>query len=205
MFTLLLDKHSTIWRRLLELYFPDGTTIFDFTAGSARLHEGLPARYKLTLCDRHPPHIIRDLMRHWYTDLGRHGAALFDPPHLIKRESLDYEGPSAWRKRGLARHTTNQSLHEFNERVRMLNIKAPCVLKPGGLLFCKIMDPRYKGQLIPHHFTLWQLLTNFTLIDHAVYIRQGATTWSPKRNLQNLHGHWLVFRKMPGLMDIGCW
>jgi len=44
----------------------------------------------------------------------------------------------------------------------------------GGLLFVKVMDCRKDGKLHPHHITVTNLLTNFELIDLAVYIRQGA-------------------------------
>jgi hypothetical protein len=199
MYTLLLDNHQTIWQRLLGLYFPRGATIIDFTAGQAKLHVGLDPKYRLTLCDKQPGHVQRDLTKNDYADLGMHDAGLFDPPYLISRVSFDYppdlarKSKGQWSRSSLSRHVENQSLQEFHERVEALNVKAlQCVRQ---LLFIKVLDPRHKGELIPHSFDIWKTLTHWTLIDHAIYIRQGATTWTVKNHLQNLHGHWMAFRR----------
>jgi hypothetical protein len=202
MYTLLIDKQNEIWRRLLELYYPEGASVLDFTAGAATLHKGLPAKYRLTLCDKHEGNIVRDLITDSYEDLGQHDAAVFDPPCLVRRLSFDYPlrdkgtARGQWRSRRLERHVTNQSVSQFNDRLEALNIKAPSILKPQGLLFCKVMDVRFKDELVPHHFEVWKRLANFRLVDHGVYLRQGATTWGSKRHLQNLHGHWMVFRRL---------
>ena len=89
----------------------------------------------------------------------------------------------------------NPTLDTFIERLNGLNIAAEQTIKAQGLLFVKIMDCRKDGKLITHHITAIQKLTNFELIDLAIYIRQGATTWETKQHLQNLHGYWLIFKK----------
>jgi hypothetical protein len=35
MFTVQLDQHHAIWRRLLDLYLPEGGSILDFTTARA--------------------------------------------------------------------------------------------------------------------------------------------------------------------------
>jgi hypothetical protein len=204
MFTVLIEKQNVIWQRLLDCYFPNGANILDFTTGTGTLHKCLDLqKYRLTLCDKHPGHIVKDLMLDDYDDLGLHDCAFFDPPCLIERVCFDYPtqskgtSPTQWISRRLEHHVSNQSLEEFNARIVALNIKAPTVLKQGGLLFCKVMDTRHNGTFIPHHFNIWKTLTHFTLIDHAIYVRQGATTWESRHHLQNLHGHWMVFRLNP--------
>jgi hypothetical protein len=195
MFTVLFDKHSYILRRLLELYYPQGCSVIDFTAGQGRLHVDLPARYRVTLCDRAPGHQYRkDLTKDDYNDVGMHDCGVFDPPYLVQRLAFDYPAKKTqtWRRK-VSRMSGNQSLEEFNERVRALNVKAlQCVRR---LLLVKIMDPRIRGQLVPHHCTIWEALDCWRLIDLGVYIRQGATTWIIKKGLQNAHGFWMVFER----------
>lgn len=169
-----------------------------------------------------------DLLQDDYSALGQHDAAIFDPPYLIGRPSFDYpasskvlnsnisgtqvmamqfQGKRSWSAKarsktmegGINRFVANMTLDVFNERLRGVARVAPAVLKEGGLLLVKIMNPRHKKKLVDHALAIkLALAQNFCLIDELVYIRQGATTWKVKGHLQNLHGYWLVFQKKSG-------
>ncbi len=224
MFSVLIDKHSNNLDRLLNLYFPEGAKIIDFTYGTGALWWDLniPCKccsklhYVVTKCDKEPSNKLpdiseihtKDLFVDDYSDLGLHDAALFDPPYLIGRNSFDYSakvhlgvlipmqysGKRSWGSNELQKYVANPSVKYFNDRVKNLNEKAVTVLKTNGLLFVKVMNCYYKKELIAHDVNIHNLLTNFKLIDKLVYIRQGAATWVAKNHSQNLNGYWMVFR-----------
>ena len=204
-FTAFLNEHTEILRTLLEVYYPSGAKVIDLTYGKGNLWNSiannptLRKKYQVTACDAAPTSRKirnRNLLTDDYSNLGRHNVALFDPPYLIGRVSFDYDkvGRNSW-SADRAKYTTNQSLNVFNQRLKCLAEKAPTFLKPRGLLFVKIMDPRRDGTLIPHHINITNILSNkFELIDLAIYVRMGATTWKIRGHLQNLHGYWLIFK-----------
>lgn len=211
MFTFQVNDQDEILRQLLALYFSRRTQVrvIDLTYGrgalwSAVLNEpALRAKYKLTRCDAVPTVKgvkKRNLLTDDYSKFGQHDVALFDPPYLVGRRAFDYSkkqtSKKSWAKTGgLKKHTSNQTLEEFNRRVECLGDKANQFLKPGGLLLVKVLDPRKDGTLIPHHVTIANILHNaFELVDIGVYLRMGATTWKINRHLQNLHGYWMAFR-----------
>ena len=206
MFTILMDKQADIWRHFLEFYYPQGAKVIDFTYGTGATWWATPVQYQITKTDAVPNDesvIKKDLTKDSYADLGLHDAGFFDPPYLIGKNSSyiatsshrqDNIGKRSWGQNGLARFVANPTLDVFIERLNGLNTAASQTIKSGGLLFVKIMDCRKDGRLITHHITIIQKLTNFELIDLAVYIRQGATTWETKQHLQNLHGYWLIFK-----------
>jgi len=208
-FSAFLNEHAEILRSLLELYYPrtPKVKVIDLTYGKGHLWNiitddpTLRRKYRVTACDAKPANrkvIKRNLLTDDYSNLGRHNAALFDPPYLINRVSFDYAkvGRNSWSADpNRKRYTENQSLEEFNHRVECLSEKAHTFLKPNGLLFVKILDPRRDGTLIPHHINVTRILSNrFELVDLAVYVRMGATTWKIRGHIQNLHGYWLVFK-----------
>jgi hypothetical protein len=150
----------------------------------------------------------RDLFQDSYEDLGQFDFGFADFPYLIGRSSFDYPskqkvmshsqgmyGPRSWGSTKLETYVANPDVATFNRRVQILNEKAAAIIKPGGLLFIKIMNPRHKKKLINHDVTFINELGHFVCEDRGVYIRQGATTWSTEDHLQNLNGFWLVFRK----------
>jgi hypothetical protein len=209
-FTLFLNEQGEILKALLELYYPRGAKVIDLTYGTGKLwsaireNPALKRHYRVTACDAAP--ILKgvrkkNLLTDDYASLGRHDAAVFDPPYLIGRKSFDYRKPSSrsWAKTGgLKRYTSNQTLEEFNRRVECLAEKTSTFLKPGGLLIVKVLDPRKDGTLITHHINIANLLSaRFKLIDLAGYIRMGATTWKIRGHLQNLHGYWMIFKLKP--------
>lgn len=161
-----------------------------------------------------PTVLVKDISKDAYVDLGKHDIALFDPPYLIGRDSFDYsakvvagelvpqqyQGARSWGGNGLSKYVANPDIETFNERVRQINVKAPTVLKQNGVLFVKVMNPRFEGRLVEHDRTIRNILAdpvtgNFMVEDVGIYVRQGATTFVTKNHLQNLNGFWLIFRK----------
>lgn len=210
MFTIFLQKQADIWHDLLEFYFPNGASIIDYTYGTGATWWNTSAsKYKITKTDAEPMDksvIKKDLTADSYLDLGLHDAGFFDPPYLIGRQSFDYplnygahrqglQGKRSWGSKGLDKYVSNVTLEVFNKRVEGLNNAAAQTIKKDGLLFVKIMDCRKNGRLISHHINIAELLTNFELVDLAIYLRMGATTFESKNHLQNLHGYWMVFKK----------
>ncbi len=223
-FSVVMNTHDNIFVDLIQLYFPEGAKIIDFTYGTGSLYwkifesPYLNSLYKITCCDAVPNPklknldniIIKNLVKDDYSDLGFHDVGVFDPPYLIGRNGYDYsasvkkgnlipaqlQGKRSWSADELTKYTGNPSLSVFNERVLGLKQRAKQVIKPEGLLFVKVMDPRYEKKLISHHINIVNTLQpEYELIDHCIYIRQGSTTWKVKNHLQNLHGHWLILKR----------
>jgi hypothetical protein len=210
-FTFLVDEQGYIFRRLLELYYPNGARVIDLTFGKGKLwaeifrNPLLRAMYPVTACDAAPDAnavrgvlaVKKNLFTDNYDDLGLHDVALYDPPYLVDRVSFDYVGASSrsWAASDLEKFTSNSSVEVFNFRTECLRRKATSFLKPGGTLLVKVMDPRKDGCLIAHHINIVNTLSpSFELTDVAVYQRLGASTWQIEGHLHNLHGYWLTFR-----------
>ena len=208
-FTLFLNDQASILKELLELYFPvrRKVRVLDLTYGKGalwgriRADRRLRSKYVVTKCDASPTARgvrKRNLLTDDYSSLGLHHVAVFDPPYLIKRSAFDYQETShnSWSAdHNPGKYTKNQSVDTFNRRVESLREKAPTFLLRDGLLLVKVMDPRWKGKLIPHHITISKILQDsFELIDLGVYLRMGASTWTILGHLHNLHGYWMIFR-----------
>jgi hypothetical protein len=207
MFSIQIDQQANIWERLLKLWLPTGGKIIDFTFGQGSLWCNIhqPNNYQLIKCDAvkeqkrddsHFPNeiIVKDLLVDDYHELGLFDAGLFDPPYLIGRKAFDVSFGNPQHIAWDAKHSCNKNPEQFNARVVALNQKS-YLFKEKGLLFVKVLDPRWQGKILPHHINITNLLTNFTLIDLVVYIRQGSTTFKIKRGCQNLHGYFLVYEK----------
>lgn len=197
MFSLQIDLAFTIWHRILETYCSPGSSIIDFTYGTGSLWKNVPNIYNLTKCDAQPstfeqtklPGIIhqKNILTDTYDGIYDYG--LFDPPYMFgKSRNISKSVKSDWTRINV----NNKNPDEFNARVLCLNEKAKCVNK---LLFVKILDPRYKGKIYPHHNNIINMLTNFNIVDIIVYLRLGATTFTVKQGTQNLHGYWMVFER----------
>ena len=152
--------------------------------------------------------LVRDIDTDTYTDLGVFDFLFADFPYLIGRQNaFNYSnkpgatshnagltGPKSWSASELSTYVANPTVEAFNNRIKKLNEKAAEVMKPGGLLFVKVMNVRHEGELINHVVSFINLLTNFKQIDWGIYIKtSGSTTWKIKNHLQTLNGSWLIF------------
>ena len=156
---------------------------------------------------------IKDINKDTYLEFGILDFGFVDFPYLIGRNNaFNYSnkkrypssshsqalyGDRSWGTSKLGTYVANPTVKAFNDRVKKLNLRAAEVIRPGGLLFAKVMNVRYNGELINHYFTFIKELTNFKNIDGSTYIRtSGATTWKLPRNMQNINGFWLVFERL---------
>lgn len=220
MFTIFLDNAAeTLWHLLRVKGVKGG--IIDLTYGTGALwkwdqtiHENYWDVIKTDAIPTdetvHPMNLYEDDYTPLIDILGEpFSAAVFDPPYNIGRQSFDYsaklkqgklvpmqyQGKNSWGTKGTEIYTSNMKVEDFATRVDAVNRVAPTVLQEGGYLIVKLMNPRHKGEYIQHDMTTRLGLTNFKLTDFAIYIRQGATTWRSKGNLQNLNGFFLIFKK----------
>ena len=104
MFTVSLANQADILQDLLELYYPQGASIIDFTYGTGAIYwnifekPGLSDNYRIMKCDAEPSleneAIMKlDLTTDDYSNLGAFDIGVFDPPYL-KRPSFDYPNKS---------------------------------------------------------------------------------------------------------------
>lgn len=119
-FTVMLSNQADQLADLLQLYYPQGCKILDFTYGKGalwwRVFETpyLNEMYKVTACDaisdpkentlegylpdeaqapiptKQEKVNVKNIFTDDYSDLGKHELALFDPPYLLGRNSFDY-------------------------------------------------------------------------------------------------------------------
>jgi hypothetical protein len=102
MFTVSLENQADIVEKLLQLYYPQGAKIIDFTYGTGAIWWNvfekpfLNEKYQITKTDAEPSTKLKepihtlDLTKDDYSQLGKHDIGVFDPPYLIGRPSFDY-------------------------------------------------------------------------------------------------------------------
>jgi hypothetical protein len=238
-FARLLENYFPTGARIIDFTYGTGATWWKVHE-TPRLAE----QYEITKCDAEPSDRVPDrdqikkldLVTDSYFHLGLHDAGFYDPPYLVGRPSFDYpskskvldsnisgtqvlamqyQGKRSWAAQKLDRFVCNLKPEVFRERLAGLARVAHTVIKEDGLLFVKLMNPRHGGELMDWTFeTKVALALHFKKIDEQIYVRQGSTTWKPKKakesarkkvtykHLQNLHGFWQMYqRKENGTLD----
>jgi hypothetical protein len=227
----LLENYFPDGARIIDFTYGTGALYWSLYA-----NERLQGLYTFTKTDASPSDRVKDkeeiikldLTKDDYSHLGLHDVGIFDPPYLIGRPSFDYpskskvlnsnisgtqvlamqyQGPRSWAAQKLDKFVCNLKPEVFRERLNGFARVAPTVIKDDGLLFVKLMNPRHDGKLMDWTFeTKVALMKDFEKIDEQIYIRQGSTTWKPRKgkdengrvkykHLQNLHGFWTIFQK----------
>lgn len=170
-------------------------------------------RFELIRCDAEPDKetmekdkitiIKKDLLTDDYSEFYPCDCAVFDPPYIYGHQVFDHsnkkktspmsmqkQGPRSWATD--SRFSENRNPTVFVERVKALNRIALQCLRPGALLFVKVMDVRFNGKLILNHDLVEDNLTNFECYAMNVYLAGGAKTWT--NHAEGSHGYWMVFK-----------
>jgi hypothetical protein len=180
----------------------EGNRIIDFSYGKGG-YWNIDYQYRaaITKTDSTPINeqvIKKDLFVDNYSDLGLHDAGIFDPPYIYGHQVFNYQTPTSMQKQGKnswgndPRFSENKNPEQFRDRVIAVNKAALQCIKPGGLLFVKVMDTRFKGKLILNHDIIQDNLMAFECYAIYIYLAGGAHTW--KHHAENSHGYWMVFK-----------
>lgn len=216
--TLLTQGHAQNLRDLILNYKLDkeGNRIIDFSYGKGGYWNiDYAYRCERVFTDNKPTAenvIQKNIVSDSYADLGLFDACIFDPPYLYGRQSFDYtarqkkgqnvviptalQGKNSWGSHGLDTFVSNKNPEEFTARAMAFSERAAEVLKSNGLAFVKVMDTRFKKELIDNHGIVIQAMKpKFKLDAICPYVKSGAMTWDNHTTPLVAHGYWLIFYK----------
>ena len=123
---------------------------------------------------------------------------VYDPPH-IPNQGKDKQKDFNIRF-GLGLRSSADTNYNFSHTYRPFLEEAYRVLRPQGVLFCKITDYVHNHRLQWAHIDLVQAATavGFCACDCIVKTRKGPiidTRWKVAHHARRHHCYWLVFRK----------
>jgi len=199
--SVLIGEQPEILKQILEFYLPKGSSILDITYGHGKLYQASGYvnfdEYTIIGNDIDPDspakhHLPFDDLPSLVDEYGKFDCVIYDPPYKYNEPSFilfkrpDYDWSS---------NKTKWSINDQMESAKILNKILPMVLNPNGLLIVKIMDTRYKGELILNHSIIIDAFKNFELIDVIVYIRTLVGVFRNNRHSQTAHGYYLIFKR----------
>jgi hypothetical protein len=172
--------------------------ILDATVNKGRFWIG--SKYPiigLDITSRYCPSVVGDNMQMPFKSESL-DVVVYDPPH-IPNQGQDHQKDFQDRF-GLVLKSPKENGYNFNHLYGPFTQEAYRVLKPEGVLFCKITD------YIHHHRYQWahMMLINaardngFVACDCIVKIRKGPIKdprWKVAHHSRRHHCYWLIFRK----------
>lgn len=172
--------------------------ILDATINRGRFWIGLDYNViGLDIDPRYKPSVVGDNMKMPFQN-EIFDVVVYDPPHIPnqgKDKKKDFQD-----RFGLVIKSPKENGYNFNHLYEPFCKEAYRVLKPEGILFCKITD------YIHHHRYQWahvELINaarsvGFRACDCIVKIRKGPIIdprWKKAHHSRRHHCYWLVFRK----------
>jgi SAM-dependent methyltransferase len=146
---------------------------------------------------RHRPSVVGDNMRMPFHD-DAFDVVVYDPPH-VPNQGKDKQKDFNTRF-GLVLKSPAKNGYNFSHLYGPFVQEAYRVLKPEGILFCKITDYVHNHRLQWAHVELIQAATavGFRPCDCIVKVRKGPIVdpkWQTAHHARRHHCYWLVFRK----------
>ena len=123
---------------------------------------------------------------------------VYDPPHIPnqgKDRLKDFQT-----RFGLGPKSSAETNYNFSHTFPPFTCEAHRVLKPDGILFCKISDYIHGHRFQWAHIDLVQAATSagFCACDCIIKVRKGPiidSRWKVAHHARKQHCYWLVFRK----------
>lgn len=145
----------------------------------------------------HRPSVIGNNMQMPFCD-GAFDVVLYDPPH-IPNQGEDKQKDFNTRF-GLVLKSSAKNGYNFSYLYGPFVQEAYRVLRPEGILFCKIADYVHNHRMQWAHIELVQAATTvgFRPCDCIVKVRKGPIVdpkWKIAHHARRQHCYWLVFRK----------
>ena len=172
--------------------------ILDATVNAGRFWRGTTRRViGLDIEARHRPTVVGDHARMPFRDEG-FDVVVYDPPH-VPNQGRDHRKDFNTRF-GLVLKSAATRGYNLSHLYPPFLREAARVLRPEGVLFCKIAD------YVHNHRTQWAHLdlvlaareAGFCACDCIVKVRQGPIVdpkWKVAHHARRRHCYWLVFRK----------
>lgn len=190
-------------RDLLELmlnFYPrkPPKLILDATINAGRFWNGSQRPViGLDINPRYRPHVVGDNMSMPFRE-GSFEVIVYDPPH-VPNQGKDKQKDFNTRF-GLVLKSSAENGYNFSHLYGPFVREAHRVLRPEGILFCKITDYIHNHRLQWAHIELIQVAVSagFRPCDCIVKVRKGPIVdlkWKTAHHARRHHCYWLVFRK----------
>ena len=198
---------SSIWdgddSKLLELmlgFYPRSQpkTILDATFNWGRFWIGSKRPViGLDINSRYRPSVVADNMQMPFKSDSL-DVVVYDPPHIPnqgKDQQKDFQD-----RFGLVLKSSKENGYNFNHLYGPFSQEAYRILKPEGILLCKITDyiHNHRYQWAHLEFIMSAREAGFKACDCIVKIRKGPIIdprWKKAHHTRRHHCYWLIFRK----------
>jgi SAM-dependent methyltransferase len=173
-------------------------TILDATVNGGRFWRGSNRRVTgIDIERRHRPAIVADNTKMPFRDAS-FDVVVYDPPHIPnqgKDKSKDFNS-----RFGLVLRSSKENHYTFTHTFPPFVEEARRVLRPEGVLLCKIADYVHHHRYQWAHIDFILAARNAGLMpcDCIVKIRKGPIIdpkWKTAHHSRRQHCYWLVFRK----------
>lgn len=145
----------------------------------------------------HRPAIVADNAQMPFPDAA-FDVLVYDPPHVPNQGSDNQKDFNT--RFGLVARSSKQNGYAFTHTYPPFAAEAFRVLRPEGVLFCKIAD------YVHHHRYNWAHLelieacsrAGFCACDCIIKVRKGPIMdpkWKNAHHSRRMHCYWLIFRK----------
>jgi hypothetical protein len=174
--------------------------ILDATANAGRFWEGTRRKIvTMDIDDKFKPDIVADNREMPLPD-SSFDVIVYDPPHVPnqgKDKKKDFNT-----RFGLVLKSPAANGYNFNHLYPPFVSEAFRVLRPEGILFCKVADYIHGHRYQWAHLELIKAAeaVGFTACDCIVKIRKGPIVdprWKKAHHARRHHCYWLIFRKSP--------
>ena|ERR1700680_3259954 len=192
-------EDAELLERMLKFYpREEPERILDATVNGGRFwRDSLRPVIGLDLDVKHRPAVVADNTKMPFVD-ALFDVIVYDPPH-IPNQGVDKKKDFGARF-GLVLRSPKEHQYTFAHTYPPFVIEAYRVLKPEGILFCKIAD------YVHHHRYNWAHIdlisaardAGFRPCDCIIKIRKGPIIdpkWKTAHHSRRQHCYWLVFRK----------
>lgn len=192
-------EDAELLERLLQFYpRRNPKRILDATVNGGRFWRGTKRKViGLDIEPSHRPSVVADHIQMPFRD-NAFEVVVYDPPH-IPNQGRDQQKDFTVRF-GLGSRSPKEMGYTFTHTFPPFVQEAYRVLKPEGILLCKIAD------YVHHHRYQWahvELIraaqeAGFTACDCIIKVRKGPIIdpkWKVAHHSRRQHCYWLVFRK----------
>jgi len=172
--------------------------ILDATVNCGRFWEGTKHKVVgIDIAEANRPSIVADNTRMPFAD-RRFDVVVYDPPH-VPNQGKDKQKDFNTRF-GLGERSPKEHGYSFSHLYPAFVKESWRVLRPDGLLLCKITDYIHNHRYQWAHVELIQAAcaVGFTACDCIVKVRKGPIIdpkWKVAHHSRRQHCYWLIFRK----------
>ena len=192
-------EDSELLERMLDFYpHYKPKRILDATVNGGRFWRGTKRKIiGMDISATHRPSVVGDNMTMPFRT-GVFDVVVYDPPH-IPNQGKDKQKDFNTRF-GLGARSPKEHGYSFAYLYPLFVKEAMRVLRPDGVLFCKIADYIHNHQYQWAHLELTQaaVAAGFRACDCIIKVRKAPIIdpkWAVAHHSRRQHCYWLVFRK----------